>query len=154
MPNEATIYVRKPVAQMIELIGEAIAGREPGISRAVAREIIKLDCVSTLVKSTDDLTHLMRVFAEIANHFAQPSSYLDRASLSESEPYPSTGILFSVQVSLLRFEKAALGWGWLPEQLRALGLTINHGEELIWLIDEWAEIKERDGNSRRFYRLS
>ncbi len=139
---------------MIELIGEAIAGREPGVSRAVAREIIELDCFTTSVKSTDDLAHLMRVFAEMENRWAHSSTCLDQALLSESEPYPSTGILFSVQVSLVRIEKSALWWGWLPEQLRALGLAINHGEEITWLIDEWAEIKERDGRRKRFYRLS
>jgi hypothetical protein len=142
----------KLAAQMIEVIGEAIAGREPGVSRAAARAIIELDCFTTSVKNTDDLTHLMRVFEEIENHWAHPSRYLDQALLRELEPYPSTGILFSVQVSLLRIEKYALGCGWLPEQLRALGLAINHGEQLIWLIDEWAEIKERDGSIRRFYR--
>lgn len=124
------------------------------MSRAVAREIIELDCFNTSVKSTDDLTHLIRVFAEIENHLVHSSRYLDKALLGKLEPYPSTGILFSVQVSLVRIEKSALVLGWIPDQLRALGLAINHGEELTWLTDELAEIKERDGSHRRFYRLS
>jgi len=106
------------------------------------------------VKSTDDLTHLIRAFTEIEKHLAHPSRNFDQALLGELEPYPSTGILFSVQVHLVRIENDALGWGWLPEQLRALGLAIKHGEELTWLTQEWAEISDREDSRRRFYRFS
>lgn len=152
MPDVATISARTLVDQMIELIGEAVAGREPGIRRAAAREIIELDTFS--VKSTDDLTHMMRAFAELEDHLAHPSRYFDQALLSELEPYPSTGILFPVQVHLVRIESDALGWGWLPEQLLALGLAIKYGEQLTWLTREWAEISDREGSCRRFYPLS
>ena len=134
---------------MIELIGEAVAGREPGIGRAAATEIIKLDCFTFSVKNADELNHLMRAFVEIENRLAHPSKYFDQALLSELGPYPSSGILFHVQVQLVRIEQDALEWGWLPEQLRALGLAINHGEKLTWL-----EISDREGSRRRFHRFS
>jgi hypothetical protein len=74
--------------------------------------------------------------------------------LSELEPYPSSATLFPALVHLVRIEQDALGWGWLPEQIQALGLAINHGEELTWLTQEWAEISDREGTRRRFYRFS
>jgi hypothetical protein len=154
MSDAATISIRIQIAAMIELIGEAVADREPGIRRAAAREIIKLDCFSFSVESADELTHLMRAFKEIEKHFARPSGYFDQALLSELEPYPGSGILFPALVHLVRIEQDALGWGWLPEQLRALGLAINHGEELTWLTQEWTEISDREGYRRRFYRCS
>jgi hypothetical protein len=154
MPDAATISVKMQIAEMIELIGEAVASRAPGIRRAAAREIIKLDCFAFSVKSTDELTHLTRAFGEIEKHLANPSEYFDQALLSELEPYPGKGILFPALVHLVRIEQDALDWGWLPEQLRALGLAINHGEELTWLTRDWAEISDHEGNRRRFYRFS
>jgi hypothetical protein len=55
MPDAAIISTQMQVAEMIELIGETVAGRAPGLRRAAAREIIKLDCLTFSVKSTDEL---------------------------------------------------------------------------------------------------
>jgi hypothetical protein len=38
-------------------------------------------------------------------------------------------------VSLVRIEKDLLAYGWLPEQIRAHGLSINLGEEVAWPIN-------------------
>jgi hypothetical protein len=48
-----------------------------------------------------------------------------------TEPYSVIGITFSALVYLVRIEKDLLAYGWLPEQIRALGLS---GEELAWPI--------------------
>jgi len=46
-------------------------------------------------------------------------------------------------------------YGWPPEQVRALGLAINPGEDVAWPITrEFVSIKHRQGNVRTFYRLS
>jgi hypothetical protein len=153
MPDAATISVQMQIAEMIALIGEAVAGRAPGIRRAAAREIIKLHSFAFSVKSTYELSYLKRAFKEIEKRLANPSEYFDQALLSEGEPYPSGSILFPALVHLVRIEQDALGWGWPPEQLRALGLAINQGEELTWLTREWAEISDREGNRTRFYRF-
>ncbi len=42
------------------------------------------------------------------------------------------GIAFSAQVQLVHLEPCALHFGWLPEQLRNLGLDLQRDEEIIW----------------------
>jgi hypothetical protein len=75
--------------------------------------------------------------------------------LGETEPYSADGILFSALVHLVRIEEDLFGYGWLPERIRALGLEINPGEDLVWPITrEFVTIKNRDGNTREFHRLS
>lgn len=144
--------LRKLLAFMIEVIGEAIDARRPELRRAVAKEVIKLDHIALAMENMDPLAVAL-MFAELEN-IADASSYFHPEQLGAPGPYSTEGITFPALVHLVRIEETALAWEWLPEQLRALGLAINQGEELTWLTPEWAEIRDREGNLRQFYRLS
>lgn len=81
---------------------------------------------------------------EIEYYLAHPSKYFDQALLNALAPYPSSGILFLALVHPVCIEQDSLDRGWLPEQLRAFGLAINHDEELTWPAQDWAEISDRE----------
>jgi hypothetical protein len=138
---------------LIETIGETVECQGNRVRRIAAKEIVKRD---SLIWNAKDGSDVMLVLAEIAglkDRLASPSVYFAAELLREPEPYSADGILFPALVHLVRIEKDALEWGWPPEQLRALGLAMNYGEELTWLTPEWAEISDRDGNRRRIYRF-
>ena len=125
------------------------------IRRIVAKQIIELDNLIFYPQDCTDLTiaalelnELCRCLRRFLVHFAAELR-------GAAEPYSAEGILFSALVHLVRIEKDLFTYGWSPEQVRALGLAINPGEEVAWPITaEFVTIKDRDGYMRRFYRLS
>jgi hypothetical protein len=137
---------------LIEIIGETVVCQETRVTRIAAKEIVKHDTLIWNAKDDSDIMLAVIEIAELKDRLANPSIYFAAELLREPEPYSVDGILFSALVHLVRIEEDALDWGWLPEQLRALELAMNHGEELTWLTKEWAEITYR-GDRRRIYRF-
>jgi hypothetical protein len=138
---------------LIETIGETVECQGTRVRRIAAEEIVKRDSLIWNAKDDSDGMLVLVEIAELKDRLASPSVYFAAELLREPEPYSADGILFPALVHLVRIEKDALEWGWPPERLRALGLAMNHGEELRWLTQEWAEISDRDGNRRRIYRF-
>ena len=132
-----------------EIIGETV-GRGTQISRLAAKEIINLD---RIVFNGTDRDELMAELAYLAFRLANLSTYFRRKLLNEPVPYSADGISFPALVQLVRIEENLFGWGWLPEHVRALGLAINPGDELVGAsgLDSYT-IKDRRGNCREFYR--
>jgi hypothetical protein len=137
---------------LIEIIGKTVEYQGTRVTCMAAKEIVKRDILIWNAKDGSDIMLAIVEIAELKNRLASSSIYFAAELHRESEPYSADGILFPALVHLVRIEEDALGWGWLPEQLRALGLAMNHGEELTWLTQEWAEISDR-GDSRRIYRF-
>jgi len=139
--------------RLIEIIGEVVEGRGTRMRRIAAREIIRRD---KIMINTNDWDSLMLEIADLECRLARPATYFAGDLLNEPVPYSADGILFPVLVHLVRrIEEDLFGWGWLPEQARALGLAVNPGEELAWPTspDSYA-IRDAKGNCRVYYRIS
>ena len=138
---------------LTEIIGETVECKGTRIRRIAAREIVKRDRVMLNASERDVL---IGEFADLNCRLACPSIYFPRELYNEPVPYSAEGILFPVLVHLVRrIEEDLFGWGWLPEQARALGLAVNPGEELAWPTSpDSYEIRDRQGNCRVFYRYS
>ena len=138
---------------LIENIGETVERRGTLIRRVAAREIIRRDHI---MLNANDRDSLMLEIADLEYRLARPATYFPEALHNERLPYSADGILFPVLVHLVRrIEEDLFGWGWLPEQARALGLAVNPGEELAWPTspDSYA-IRDAEGNCRVYYRIS
>jgi hypothetical protein len=138
---------------LIEIIGETVERRGTLIRRVAAREIIRRDHIMLNVNDRDSL---MLEIDDLEYRLARPATYFPGALRNERLPYSADGILFPVLVHLVRrIEEDLFGWGWLPEQARALGLAVNPGEELAWPTspDSYA-IRDAEGNCRVYYRIS
>lgn len=138
---------------LIETIGETVERQRTQIRRIAAKEIIKRDAI--MFNTIGDPTALMVEIAELNYRLASASAYFAGELLNEPEPYSADGILFSALVHLVRIEGNLSAWGWCSEQIRALGLAINPGEEVAWPItSDWVAVTDGEGNCRPFYRLS
>ena len=119
-----------------------------------AKEIIKRDNIIYYPKDCQDLMIAVVEIAQLNCRLATPATYFSGEPDSELETYSADGILFASLVHVVRIEQDLFAWGWLPEQVRALGLAIYPGEGLAWPITrEFVTIEERDGSRRPFYRL-
>jgi hypothetical protein len=138
---------------LINVIGETVECQGTQIRRIAAREIISRD---KLMFNASDPDALIVEIADLEYRLARPSIYFARELLNEPVPYSADGILFPVLVHLVRrIEEDLFGWGWLPEQARALGLAVNPGEELAWPTSpDSYEMRDRAGNCRVYYRFS
>jgi hypothetical protein len=153
MNDMALLNPRVLQSYLIEIIGETVECQGARVTRIAAKEIVKCDTLLWNAKNDSDVMLAIVEIAEAKKRLTSPSIYFAAELLREPEPYSVDGILFPALVHLVRIEEDALGWGWLPEQLRALGLAMNYGEELRWLTKEWAEISYR-GDHRRIYRFT
>jgi hypothetical protein len=140
---------------LIEIIGETVESQGSRVRRIAAKEI---DNRYNIIRNANDGQDLMIAALEIANlsyRLASPSIYFAEELLSEPEPYSADGILFPALVDLVHIEEDLFTWGWLPEQVRALGLANNPGDELAWPITrEFVTFRDRYGYMRTFHRLS
>jgi len=153
MMDDMTIHnTQIPQSYLTEIIGETVECQGTRVKRIAAKEIVKRDSLICNAKNCWDVMLAVVEIAKLKYRLASPSTYFAAELLREPEPYSAEGILFPALVRVVRIEEDALGWGWLPEQLRALGVAMNHGEELTWLTQEWAEISDR-GDRRRIYRF-
>lgn len=135
---------------LIEIIGETVERLGTLIRRVAAREIIRRD---RIMLNANDRDSLMLEIDDPEYRLARPATYF--ALHNERVPYSADGILFPVLVNLVRrVEEDLFGWGWLPEQARALGLAVNPGGELAWPTspDSYA-IRDAEGNCRVYYRI-
>jgi hypothetical protein len=139
---------------LIEIIGEAVEGRGTKIRRIAAREIIKRDKLMRNPVCGRDAS--LAEIAELKYRLTRPANYFAGELRNEPALYSADGILFPVLVHLVRLvENNLFGWGWLPEQVRALGLAINPGDELVGAnsLDVYA-IKNRHGVYRSYCHFS
>ncbi len=140
---------------LIDIIGETVERQKTPVRRIAAKEIIKRDSIIYYPKDDEDVVIAAVEIADLKYRLASPSTYFAGELLSEPELYSAEGILFHGLVHLVRIEEDLFAWSWLPEQVRALGLAINPGEDVAWPITrEFVTIKDREGNERSFYRLS
>ncbi len=137
---------------MIELVGEAVDAFLPHLRRAAAQEVIRLEGINR--PGLYEVPIFLLSLSELEERLEHASPHPRLEPCREPEPYPTDGITFPALVQIVRYEQAALAGGWLPEQLRALGLAIDQGELLRWLTPESAAIRDREGNFRFFYRVS
>jgi hypothetical protein len=138
---------------LIDIIGETVECQGTQIRRIAAREIVKRD---KIMFNASDRDAVIVEFADLEYRLARPSTYFARELLNEPVPYSADGILFPVLVHLVRsIEEDLFGWGWLPEQVRALALAVNPGEELAWAtsLDSY-EVRNRKGKCRVYYHFS
>jgi hypothetical protein len=139
----------------IEIIGDAVEHQSTQIRRMVAKQILKRDILIFFPQNCHDLMRAAVELEDLRLSLLSFLAYFAAEFRGATEPYSAEGITFSALVHLVRIEKDLLAYGWLPEQIRALGLSINPGEELAWPITgDFVAIKDREGNSRRFFRLS
>ena len=152
--RDVAVYDRQILRNLLtEIIGETVECKGTRIRRIAAREIVKRDKIMLNASERD---HLIGEIADLKCRLKGLSSYFAGELHNEPMPYSADGILFPVLVHLVRrIEEDLFGWGWLPEQVRALGLAVNPGEELAWPTspDSYA-IKDRKGNCRVYYRFS
>jgi hypothetical protein len=140
---------------LIELIGETVEPHGTHIWRIAAKEIIKHDSTLYYPKDCQDLMMAAVELTDLNCRLADPLNCFSEELSGEPEPYSADGILFPAWVHIVRIEDNLFAWGWLPEQLRALGLAIDPGDAVAWPITRgFVTIKDREGNCRRFYRLS
>lgn len=140
---------------LTDLIGEVVEGKGTKLRRIAAREIARVHDLFHNARNGRDVLVAVHEFVELKWRLADPSPYFYEELCGEPEPYSTDGILFRALVDLLRIEDGMFVWQWLPEQVRALGLSINPGDELAWPITrELVTIKDCDGKPRPFYRLS
>src|SRR5271167_4535041 len=109
----------------IEIIGEMVERQTTQIRRMVAKKIIRLD---SLIFYPQDCYEIMIAAVELEDLNCCLSSFLSYFAAEfrgAPEPYSADGIMFSALVHLVRIETDLFAYGWLPEQVRALGLSIN-----------------------------
>ena len=140
---------------LVEIIGDVVEGKETKLRRIAAREIARLhDRISNADNGQEHSICILE-FLDLKYRLADPDTYFFKELNEEPEPYSADWILFSALVHLIRIEDDMFSWEWLPDEIRALGLAINPGEEVAWPISrEFVTIKDRDGTPRRFYPLS
>jgi len=142
------------IAKMIYRVGIAIEDSSPAVKRMVARRIIDLQC---------DLHNFVQVGGGIRG-FKTILSNLEVALVSFADdrrddvgedpgPYSIEGIALGVLVHLVRLEDCARKWGWMPEELRALGLDIRRDEEIVWATPDHVQIRNSSGRVRYRYRV-
>jgi len=152
------VTIKRPTTllnDLTEIIGDVVEGKETKLRRLAAIEIARVHIMFHNANNGQDVLIGVREFVELKYRLADPFAYFAEELRTEPEPYSADGILFPALVHLLRIEDGMFVWDWLPEQVRALGLAINPGEEIAWPITrEFVTIKDRDGRPRRFYRLS
>jgi hypothetical protein len=139
---------------LIEIVGETVEKSDSRFRRIAAKEVVKFYTINTLNGGQAALVFLIQT-VDLKHRLPSPSTYFAQELVSETEPYSAEGILFPALVHLVRIEEDMFAYGWLPEQLRALGLAIKSGEELDWPINrDFVSIKDREGNVRSFPRFS
>ena len=143
-------------SHLIDIIGEAVEHQSNQVRRLAAKEIIKRDDIIYFPKSSQDIMMAAVVIGDLNYRLASASNYFAGELLRmEEEPYAADGILFPALVHLVRIEQDLFAWQWLPEQVRALGLAINRGENVAWPItQDYVTIQDAEGNCRQCYRLS
>jgi hypothetical protein len=153
-----SLYRREILLNFLtEIIAEVIDGHGTRLRRVAAREIVKLQERFHNANNGRDVSLSAIGLFDLKYRLADldPPAYFSEQLRGESEPYSADEIPFPALVQLVRMEDRLLFWGWLPEQVRALGLSIHPGEELTYdLTGEFIIIKDRDGKLRPFYRLS
>ena len=152
--HDIAVYDRQILRNLlIDTIGETVECKGTLIRRIAAREIVKRDKIMFNASERDVL---IDEIADLRYRLACLSIYFARELHSEPVPYCADGILFRVLVHLVRcIEDDLFGWGWLPEQVRALGLAVNPGEELAGATSpDSYTIKDRKGNCRVYYCFS
>lgn len=139
---------------LIEIIGEAIEDSSSRVRRIAAKEVVRHYTVNSANNGQAALVFLIEM-VDLKYSLASPATYFAEELARETVPYSARGILFPALVHLVRIEEDMLAYGWLAEQIRALGLAINPGDELGWPISrDFVSIKDRDGNVRTFHRRS
>jgi hypothetical protein len=140
---------------LIEIIGETVESQNTRIRRIAAKQIIKLYCLLYYPQNMSEFAMAVIELGALICRLAIASFCFAEEIRDEPEPYPADGITFSTLVHLVRIEADLFACSWHAERIRALGLTINSGDEICWTIPyEFITIKDRDENCRRFYRLS
>lgn len=120
-----------------------------------AREIVRLCDIFYSACTHEEILVSLVAIVDLKHRLANPLAHFPDELLTEVEPYPAVGILFSALVHLVRIEEGMFAWGWHPEQLRALGLAVNPGDEIAWPITrDFVSIMDAEGNVRPFYRFS
>ncbi|MGO9449646.1 MAG: hypothetical protein ACLQDV_01185 [Candidatus Binataceae bacterium] len=156
MEKKTAIYC-PPVLQnhLIEIVGETLGRQDTWLMRVAVKKIIKLDSILSFPKDSQDLTRSVVEMAELNRRMASPWRYFFEEVEREPEPYLADGILFHALLFIVRLEGDLFAYGWLADQVRALGLAINPGDSVVWPItSEFVTIEDRHGNCRPFYRLS
>ncbi len=140
---------------LVEIIGDVVEGKGTKLRRIAAREIARLHDRISNADDGQEYSRCILEFVDLKYRLADPCTYFFAELSAEPEPYSAAGILFPSLVHLIRIEDDMSSWEWLPEQIRALGLAINAGDEVAWPITrEFVTIKDRDGNPRPFYQFS
>jgi hypothetical protein len=142
--------LRKP---LIEIVGEIVEFKGTKMRRVGAKEVAKLD---QILFYHHDSNYLMIKIDDLAYRLAHPSSYFEKELLNEPAVYSADGILFPILVQLVRgVEEDLFGRRWLPDQVRALGLAVNPGEQLAGAsgLDSYS-IRNAKGDYREFYRIT
>jgi hypothetical protein len=140
---------------LVEMIGETVERQGTRVKRIAAKEIIKRDPIPYYPKDSQDLMMAAVEIVELNYRLASPSTHFSAELEREVEPYSTDGMLFPAVVHTVRIEDDLFAWSWLPEQVRALGLAMNPGEDIAWPITrEYVTLQDRDGNCRPVYRVS
>jgi len=155
MPAAPTfIEARRLIAEMIYRVGIAIEDSSPAAKRMVARRIIDLQCdLHNFVQFGGEIPGLKLILSDLEVALVSISDDRPDDVGEDPGPYSIEGIALGVLVHLVRLEDCARHWGWMPEELRALGLDIRRDEEIIWAARDHIEIKDSSGRVRHRYRL-
>jgi hypothetical protein len=138
------------IAEMIDRVGIAIEDSSPSVKRLVARKII--DAELYCVRSYRDILPLKLSISYLEEDLAM-FSYDRRDDVGDGPgPYSIEGVTFRALVHLVRIENSAFKWGWTPEDLRAVGLDVRRGEEIMWFDADHIEISDWSGSVRYRYR--
>ena len=153
-----TLYRREILLNFLtEIIADVVDGHGTRLRRIAAREIVRLQERFHNANNAQDVSVSAIELFDLKYRLADldPPDYFTEQLCRESEPYSADEITFPTLVQLVRMEDRMFFWGWLPEQVRALGLAIQSGEEITYEVTrEFVIIKDRDGKLRPFYRLS
>ncbi len=140
---------------LIEIVGDTVEGHETKLRRMAAREIVRLCNIFYGACNYQDILPCLVAIVAFNHRLANPSAYFSDELLTDEEPYSAEGISFPAFVHLVRIEEDMFAWEWRLEQLRALGLAINPGEQVAWPITrDYVSIMDAEGYVRRFYRSS
>jgi hypothetical protein len=150
--RDPTIQTRRALRNIAtEIIGEIVDGWSTGAKWSAAREVIKLD----ILVARGSREELAANLALLIYRLERPSACFPAKLLRETPLYSAEGILFPALVQLIREEDNFFGClGWLPEQVRALGLAMNPGDGLVGRSSSDSyTLQDKKGHQRDFYRV-